>query len=108
MRKLFLLMLLCAGTVAAQDIPSNLPGTWVNEDSQVLMIQLDGHFDRLNPDKSIASSGKLHVCDEGKLHITREDTDDEYDLVYFVGDETFAVTKPHDPMHAWLFRKVGN
>ena len=101
-------MMLYAGAVVAQDIPENLPGTWVNGESQVLLIQLDGHFDRLNPDKSIASSGKLWICEEGKLHITREDKEDEYDLIYFVGKETFAVTKPHDPMHAWLFRKVGN
>ena len=101
-------MVLCAGSLFAQDMPPSLAGTWLNEDSQVLFIQLTGEFKRLNPDKSLVSEGKIHICSEGKMHIKREDKEDEYDLVYFIGKETLAVTKPHDPKHAWLFKKIGN
>ena len=38
--------------------------------------------------------------------IIRVDKPDEYNLIYFINYETFAVTKPRNSDTAWLFTKV--
>lgn len=112
MKKLLLLLaVLSTGMAAAQEgeaLPSNLYGIWSNLDGDVLKIDYDNHFERVDADKELVSEGTVFVCDKGLLHVDRNDVEDDYDLTYFVGYTTLVVSKPHEKNHAWLFRKVGS
>tara|TARA_B100001741_G_scaffold307822_1_gene303175 strand:+ start:222 stop:545 length:324 start_codon:yes stop_codon:yes gene_type:complete len=90
---------------SASENPSNIYGYWLNNESEILLIQLDNSFKR--SDKfSILAEGKVEFIDNTIL-VYRTDTNEEYVLEYFLGKETLVVMKPNS-QEAWLFSRIGN
>ena len=85
--------------------PDNIYGYWLNNDSEILLIQLDNSFTR--SDKfSVLAEGNLEFIND-KILVYRTDTNEEYALEYFLGKETLVVMKPNS-QEAWLFSRIGN
>ena len=90
---------------SASENPSNIYGYWLNNESEILLIQLDNSFTRC--DKfSVLAEGKVEFIDNTIL-VYRTDTNEEYVLEYFLGKETLVVMKPNS-QEAWLFSRIGN
>ena len=90
---------------SAIENPSNIYGYWLNNESEILLIQLDNSFTR--SDKySVLAEGKLEFIDN-KILVFRTDTDEEYILEYYLGNETLVVMKPFSD-EAWLFNRIGD
>tara|TARA_S200000501_G_scaffold267833_1_gene251560 strand:- start:2325 stop:2678 length:354 start_codon:yes stop_codon:yes gene_type:complete len=87
-------------------MPQNLVGVWRNGDNEFLIVQPTGSFIRTNSKRRALASGQISLID-GKLQVVRTDIEDEYQLKYFLGNETFTVAKPRSDQ-AWLYFKVGN
>jgi hypothetical protein len=102
---LSLTILLSSLTVSANEINPKIYGYWLNNDSEILLIQTDNTFSRRSKSDIIAQ-GKL-IIDENNISVLRSDTGEEYDLEYFLGEETLVVKKPNSDQ-AWLFTKIGN
>ena len=88
-----------------QPIPTQLYGQWYNLDQELLTIQPNETFTRRNT-KGILASGKLELV-EGELRVIRDDVQDEYELLFYIGDTTLVITKPRSDK-AWLFYRIGN
>ena len=85
--------------------PDNIYGYWLNNDSEILLIQLDNSFTR--SDKlSVLAQGSVEFIDD-KILVYRTDTNEEYALEYFLGNETLVVMKPNS-QKAWLFSRIGD
>ena len=90
---------------SAIENPSNIYGYWLNNESEILLIQLDNSFTR--SDKfSVLAEGNLEFIND-KILVYRTDTNEEYTLEYFLGKETLVVMKPNS-QEAWLFSRIGN
>ena len=90
---------------SAIENPSNIYGYWLNNESEILLIQLDNSFTR--SDKfSLLAEGNLEFIDN-KILVYRTDTNEEYILEYFLGQETLVVMKPNS-QEAWLFSRIGD
>lgn len=106
MIKNFAILALFIGSFAyGQDLPSNLYGSWINQEGELLKVRWDNSFERITSSRILAV-GKLENTVNG-LKINRLDTKESYNLVYYVGRETFTVFKPNSK-EAWLFTKIGN
>ena len=99
-----LTLLISSLSYSAIENPSNIYGYWLNNESEILLIQLDNSFTR--SDKySVLAEGKLEFIDN-KILVFRTDTDEEYILEYYLGNETLVVMKPFSD-EAWLFNRIG-
>jgi len=107
MRKLILFLLITSFCFAQkpQPIPPELYGNWYNLDQELLIIQPNETFTRRNT-KGILASGRLELVD-GELRVIRDDVEDEYNLLFYIGNTTFVITKPRS-QRVWLFHKLGN
>jgi len=107
MRKLILFLLITSFcyTQKSQPIPTELYGQWYNLDQELLIIQPNETFTRRNT-KGILASGKLEIVN-GELRVIRDDVDDEYSLLFYIGYTSLVVTKPRS-QEAWLFYRLGN
>ena len=101
-------LMLASVFAKAQSPNPNIYGTWVNGEQQILKMYVDDTFERMNLRGEVLASGKIEYNDEHDMHIIRTDNGDSYHLDFYVGVETFVVTKPNDEKHAWIFRKAGN
>jgi hypothetical protein len=102
---LSLTILLSSLTVSANETNPKIYGYWLNNDSEILLIQTDNTFSRRSKSDIIAQ-GEL-IIDENNISVLRSDTGEEYNLEYFLGEETLVVKKPNSDQ-AWLFTKIGN
>ena len=106
MRKLIIFLLMTSFcSQKPQPIPTQLYGQWYNLDQELLTIQPNETFTRRNT-KGILASGKLELV-EGELRVIRDDVQDEYELLFYIGDTTLVITKPRSDK-AWLFYRIGN
>tara|TARA_Y100000004_G_C8924934_1_gene417183 strand:- start:93 stop:416 length:324 start_codon:yes stop_codon:yes gene_type:complete len=106
MKKLiiFLLMTSFCYTQKPQPIPPELYGSWYNLDQELLTIQPNETFIRRDT-KGILASGKLQLID-GELRVIRDDIEDEYELLFYIGNTSLIVTKPRSKQ-AWVFYRLG-
>ena len=80
-------------------------GNWYNQDQELLIIQPNDTFTRRSTD-GILAEGKLKIVDN-ELRVIRADVDDEYTLLFYIGNTSLVVTKPRS-QQAWLFYRLGN
>ena len=102
---LSLTILLSSLAVSANETDPKIYGYWLNNDSEILLIQTNNTFSRRSQSEVLAK-GKLIIGDNN-INVLRTDTGEEYTLEYFLGKETLVVKKPNSD-EAWLFTKVGN
>jgi len=102
---LFLLMTSFCFAQKSEPIPEELYGNWYNLDQELLIIQPNETFTRRNT-KGILASGKLELVD-GELRVIRDDIEDEYELLFYIGTTTLVITKPRS-QQVWLFHRLGN
>ena len=107
MKKLILSLyiLLSSLVVSANETNPKIYGYWLNNDSEILIIQTNNTFSRRSKTKVLAQ-GEL-VIEDNNLSVLRTDTGEEYTLEYFLGEKTLVVKKPNSD-EAWLFTKVGD
>ena len=98
MKKLFFI-LLSTFTFAKEDIY----GLWVSQEGEYVTIKENNTFERYTKESTLAK-GTIELTEEG-MRIIRKDTLDNYQLCYYVGNETMVVCKPRDKK-AWLFYKL--
>mgnify|MGYP001448781854 CR=1 FL=1 len=87
-----------------KDLNNSVNGIWIKIDEKNLIIRYDNTFERRTKTKVLAAG--YITSKDNQLHIIRVDKPDEYNLIYFINYETFAVTKPRNSDTAWLFTKV--
>ena len=91
--------------LSSQSNSSSLYGLWVNLDKELLTIQPNNTFVRKSTE-GILAKGELKIVDN-ELRIIRADVDDEYTLLFYIGNTSLVVTKPRS-QEAWLFYRLGN
>lgn len=85
--------------------PDEIYGYWLNNESEVLLIQTNNTFTR--SDKfSVLAEGEVEFVDN-KILVYRSDTNEKYFLEYYLGNETLVVMKPNS-QEAWLFSRIGD
>ena len=107
MRKLIIIFLMATSFCYTQSnsIPPELYGNWYNLDKELLTIQPNNTFVRKSTE-GILARGELKIVDN-ELRIIRADVDDEYTLLFYIGNTSLVVTKPRS-QEAWLFYRLGN
>ena len=96
-------------------VPEELFGIWQSNGEDVnefleISSTLDGKatFIRKTSTKILAAGYIVSVINnenpKGQLRVQRVDTSLEYDLGYFIGNDTFVVTQPNS-QRAWLWVK---
>ena len=107
MKKLILSLsiLLSSLAVSANETNPKIYGYWLNNDSEILLIQTNNTFSRRSQSEVLAQ-GELIIGDDD-ISVLRTDTGEEYTLEYFLGEKTLVVKKPNSD-EAWLFTKVGD
>ncbi len=96
-------------------VPEELFGIWQSNGEDVnefleISSTLDGKatFIRKTSTKILAAGYIVSVINnenpKGQLRVQRVDTSLEYDLGYFIGNDTFVVTQPNS-QQAWLWVK---
>ncbi|MDA0331348.1 MAG: hypothetical protein O3C31_05195 [Bacteroidetes bacterium] len=85
--------------------PNEIYGYWLNNESEVLLIQTNNTFTR--SDKfSVLAEGEVEFVDN-KILVHRSDTNEKYFLEFYLGNETLVVMKPNS-QEAWLFSRIGD
>ena len=102
---LSLTILLSSFAVSANETDPKIYGYWLNNDSEILLIQTNNTFSRRSQSEVLAQ-GELIIGDDD-ISVLRTDTGEEYTLEYFLGEKTLVVKKPKSN-EAWLFTKVGD
>ena len=88
------------------EVPQELIGVWKSFENEFLRIGLRGNFQRVDGvTRTVVSSGTI-VVEDNRIKVYRQDINDEYELGYFINEQTFVVSKPGEPNRAWLFYKV--
>jgi hypothetical protein len=88
------------------EVPQELIGVWKSFENEFLRIGLRGNFQRVDGvTRKVVSSGTI-VVEDNRIKVYRQDINDEYELGYFINEQTFVVSKPGEPNRAWLFYKV--
>jgi hypothetical protein len=108
MKKLILTLSLLVSSLAfgQEDVPFEALGAWINTDGEVLVISRAQDlvvFTRKTKSKILAQ-GEITMVDGG-MHINRYDTNDEYRLGLFIGNETMVINKPNS-VRAWLWTRI--
>jgi len=107
MRKLIFIFLIATSFCYTQSnsIPPELYGNWYNQEQELLIIQPNNTFIRRNID-GVLAQGRLEIVNE-ELRVIRTDVNDEYDLLFHIGNTSLVITKPRS-QEAWLFYRLGN
>ena len=107
MKNLILSLTILLGSllVSANETNPKIYGYWLNNDSEILLIQTNNTFSRRSQSEVLAQ-GELIIGDDD-ISVLRTDTGEEYTLEYFLGEKTLVVKKPNSD-EAWLFTKVGD
>ena len=100
-----LTILLSSLVVSANETDPKIYGYWLNNDSEILLIQTNNTFSRRSQSEVLAK-GELIIGDDN-ISVLRSDTGEEYTLEYFLGEKTLIVKKPNSE-EAWLFTKIGD
>ena len=88
------------------EVPQELIGVWKSFENEFLRIGLRGNFQRVDGvTRTVVSSGTI-VVEDNRIKVYRQDINDEYELGYFINEQTFVVGRPRNPNRAWLFYKV--
>jgi len=88
------------------EVLQELIGVWKSFENEFLRIGLRGNFQRVDGvTRKVVSSGTI-VVEDNRIKVYRQDINDEYELGYFINEQTFVVSKPGEPNRAWLFYKV--
>ena len=107
MKKLFLLLTLVSTLAFGQeDVPYEALGAWSNTEGEVLIISRAENlvvFTRKNKYKILAQ-GQITMVN-GDMHINRYDTEEEYRLGLFIGNETMVINQPNST-RAWLWVRL--
>jgi hypothetical protein len=107
MRKLIFIFLIATSFCYTQSnsIPPELYGNWYNQEQELLTIQPNNTFIRRSID-GVLAQGRLEIVNE-ELRVIRTDVNDEYDLLFHIGNTSLVITKPRS-QEAWLFYRLGN
>ena len=100
-----LTILLSSLVVSENETDTKIYGYWLNNDSEILLIQTNNTFSRRSQSEVLAK-GELIIGDDN-ISVLRSDTGEEYTLEYFLGEKTLVVKKPNSE-EAWLFTKIGD
>ena len=108
MKKIILVIYVLVSTLAfgQEEVPFRALGVWQNTEEEVVVITRAENlivFTRKNKTKILAQ-GEITLV-QGELHINRFDTDDEYRLGFFIGNETMVIKKPNS-IRAWLWTRI--
>jgi hypothetical protein len=108
MKKIILLISILVSTLAfgQEEVPFKTLGIWSNTEGEVLVISRAEDlivFTRKDKYKILAQ-GQITMVN-GDMHINRYDTEEEYRLGLFIGNETMVINKPNS-ISAWLWTKV--
>ena len=114
MKHLFLLLLLSTShmvssqtttndNVFEQRYMSDLEGSYINLDGELLIIKIDNTFVRLDSN-GILAKGNLSLIDN-EIRVIRTDVNQDYNLVYGLTGSTFVITKPKS-VQAWLWTRI--
>lgn len=88
------------------EVPQELVGVWKSFENEFLRIGLRGNFQIVDGvTRKVVSSGTI-VVEDNRIKVYRQDINDEYELGYFINEQTFVVSKPGEPDRAWLFYKL--
>ena len=108
MKKLVFLLFIMVGSLAfgQEDVPYKLFGVYKNLDGEILSINrdLDGVVFVRSKDDIVLATGTI-ALEDGELHIKRKDTDDSYNLSFFVGTTNIVIYKPRSTK-AWLWYRI--
>ena len=108
MRKLILLFTLLVGSLALgqEDVPYKVLGYYKNIDGELLKIYKDSYTVRFTRTKDVVvlAAGTISM-DSGELLITRNDKDDQYKLVFYVGTTNIVIYKPRSTQ-AWVWYRI--
>lgn len=107
MKRLILLItfFLSSFTLFANEIDPQIYGYWLNTDSEILLIQTNNTFTRRSKSEILAK-GEI-IINNNNIKVFRTDINEEYNLDYFLGNQTLVIRKPNSD-EAWLFTRVGN
>jgi len=108
MRKLIVIFSVLVSSLAfgQEDVPYQMFGVWQNTEGEFLKISRAEDkviFQRRNSN-SILAVGTIEVVD-GELHVIRTDTPDSYNLIFYIGTETVAISRPRSKQ-AWLWTRI--
>jgi len=82
---------------------SDLEGSYMNLDGELLIIKIDNTFVRLNSN-GILAKGNLSLIDN-EIRVIRTDVNQDYNLVYGLTGNTLVITKPKS-VQAWLWTRI--
>ena len=103
---LFLLVVVSSLTFGQEEVPYDAIGAWFNTDGEILIIKRDSGkvvFTRKDSTRILAT-GEI-TMEDGDMHINRYDTEDNYRLGFFIGNETMVINKPHS-VRGWLWIRI--
>jgi len=82
---------------------SDLEGSYMNLDGELLIIKIDNTFVRLDSN-GILAKGNLSLIDN-EIRVIRTDVNQDYNLVYGLTGNTLVITKPKS-VQAWLWTRI--
>lgn len=105
MKKLFFILFSAISFAQSPEIY----GLWANQEGEFVEISNNNVFNRFRviPEtkkKDTLASGIIEYIGQ-ELRIIRKDTIDDYNLCYYIGNETMVICKPRSNQ-AWLWQKV--
>ena len=114
MKHLFLLLLLTTSHMVSSQTTttdnvfekrymSDLEGSYMNLDGELLIIKIDNTFVRLDSN-GILAKGNLSLIDN-EIRVIRTDVNQDYNLVYGLTGSTLVITKPKS-VQAWLWTRI--
>ncbi len=71
-------------TLSANEIDPKIYGYWLNTDSEILLIQTNNTFTRRSKSEVLAK-GEI-IINDNNINVFRTDTNEEYNLEYFLGN----------------------
>ena len=114
MKHLFLLLLFTTSHMVSSQTTTNdnvfekrymsdLEGSYMNLDGELLIIKIDNTFVRLDSN-GILAKGNLSLIDN-EIRVIRTDVNQDYNLVYGLTGNTLVITKPKS-VQAWLWTRI--
>ena len=103
MKKFLLLLLVSSLAFGQEEVPYDALGAWYNTEGEVLIIERNAGkviFTRKDSTRILAV-GEI-TMENGDMHINRYDTEDNYRLGFFIGNETMVINKPNS-VRGWLW-----
>jgi hypothetical protein len=109
MKKVILILMMGVSSMVFSQTTSSFDsilGTYQNVEGEFLKITNEFgkiSFVRRTP-TSIKAVGEIKLVDD-EMHIVRKDVPTEYDLCYYVGNESLVICRP-DSHRAWLWQRI--